>query len=145
VYWLEAVRDLGKFPVLKSQEEVQTTSTDSMVTTRAITRLAAVGVTALLFGCGPPKPNVPSLTPDTAYALLQVSNKAESWIRYVKKNNPSCAYQLELPDQSAHPATIDLDHIIRCGGRPSPKEFDASVTFQYDPAQQRWTVSRFSS
>lgn len=110
-------------------------------------RLAVPGITLVWAGCSnaPPKPTTPSLTPDSAYSLLHYNNKAENWMTYVKKNNPSCTYQLELPDQSSHPNTIDLDHIVVCGGRPSPKEFDASVSFVWDPGQQRWVISRFSS
>jgi hypothetical protein len=101
---------------------------------------------AVFTGCGgPPKPTVPALTPENAASLLRNYAKAETWITYVKKNNATCDYRLDLPDQSAQPTTIDLDHIVLCGGRPSPKEFDASVSFEYDKQAQRWVVSRFAS
>ena len=97
-------------------------------------------------GCsGPPKPTVPALTPENAAALLQEYPKAQTWISYVKKQNASCDYRLDLPDQASQPTTLDLDHIVLCGGRPSPKEFDASVSFEYDKGAQRWAVSRFAS
>lgn len=76
---------------------------------------------------------------------MHYNNKAENWMIYVHKNNPTCRYTLDLPDQSSNPTQIDLDHIVTCGGRPSPKEFDASVSFAYDPGQQKWVVKRFSS
>jgi hypothetical protein len=101
---------------------------------------------ALFTGCGgPPKPVVPALTPENAASLLRNYAKAETWIIYVKKQNATCEYRLDLPDQVSQPTTIDLDHIVVCGGRPSPKEFDASVSFEYDKGAQKWVVSRFAS
>lgn len=105
-----------------------------------------VTAVVLSVGCGaPPKSTVPALTPQTAGELLQNSAKAQNWITYVKKQNASCEYQLELPDQSSQPTEIDLTHIVQCGGRPSPKEYDASVIFEYDKATQKWSITRFSS
>jgi hypothetical protein len=95
--------------------------------------------------CSAPKPTTPSLTPEAANQLLHYNNKAEDWLTYIRKHDPSCTYRLDLPDQTAHPSELDLDHIVRCGGnRPSPKEYDASVIFQYDPATQKWIITRFS-
>lgn len=105
---------------------------------------ASVGV--LFFAaCSKPKPEVPSLTPQQASTLLEFDNKAKDWLTIVKRSNPACEYKLDLPDQSTHPAEIDLDHIVSCSDRPSSKEFDASVVFSYDPGQGRWIVKRFSS
>lgn len=78
-------------------------------------------------------------------SLLRYNPKAQTWITYVKKNNSSCDYKLELPDQMAQPTSIDLDHIVSCGGRPSPKEFDASVSFEFDKNTQKWAITRFAS
>ncbi|MBV9268520.1 MAG: hypothetical protein JO061_20295 [Acidobacteriaceae bacterium] len=104
------------------------------------------GTVALLLSCGsPPKSDIPALNPEEAASLLQFDNKAADWLKYVKKQNPACDYKLDLPDQSAHPTEIDLDHIVWCSSRPGPREYDASVVFVYDKATQRWTVSRFSS
>ncbi len=64
---------------------------------------------------------------------------------YVKKQNAACEYKLDLPDQTAQPTSIDLDHIVSCANRPSPKEFDASVSFAFDPDTQKWAIKRFSS
>ena len=88
---------------------------------------------------------MPALTPETAATLVRNYTKAENWITYVKKQNATCEYRLDLPDQVSQPTSIDLDHIVSCGGRPSPKEFDASVSFEYDKAAQKWVVSRFAS
>lgn len=97
----------------------------------------------LLASCSAPKPQVPQLTPQGAAALLQFDNKAHNWINYVQKHNPTCAYKVDLPDQSNHPSEIDIDHVISCNGQPAPKEFNASVVFTYDASQSRWTISRF--
>ena len=111
-----------------------------------MSKFASLAALLLLVACGgPPKPTIPSLNPEQANSLLHYNNKAENWMTYVKKNNPSCQYILVLPDQSSHPAEIDLDHIVNCGGRPSPREFDASVSFGYDATQQKWVITRFSS
>jgi hypothetical protein len=104
-----------------------------------------VAAAVLLAACTKPKPEVPSLTPQQAAAMLQFDNKAHNWMDFVKKNNTGCEYKLDLPDQANQPEEIDLDHIVWCSGRPAPKEFDASVVFVYDKTQQRWVVKRFSS
>lgn len=105
-----------------------------------------VCLSVLLFtACSAPKPRTPSLTPEGASELLHYNNKAQTWLTYVKKQNATCDYRLDLPDQSAQPTTIDLDHIMFCGNRPSPKEFDAAVSYAYDKDAQKWVITRFSS
>src|SRR5581483_4941178 len=95
-----------------------------------------------LVGCStPPKATVPALTPENAATLLRNNAKAETWITYVKKQNPACGYQLMLPDQTNQPTSIDLSHIVMCGASPSPKEFDASVSFAYDKGAQKWVIT----
>jgi hypothetical protein len=110
-----------------------------------VKNIAAACALALLISCSKPKPEVPSLTPEQAHEMLLVDNKAHNWMEFVKKNNTGCEYKLDLPSQYNQPTEIDLDHIVWCNGRPSPKEFDASVVFVYDTAQQHWVVMRFSS
>jgi hypothetical protein len=112
---------------------------------QTVTKSAALACVLLISACTPPKPSVPALTPQTAAGLLQYNAKAKTWLVHVKKQNPACDYKLELPDQISHPTTIDLDRIVTCGGRPSPRELDASVSFVYDQAAGRWVISRFSS
>jgi hypothetical protein len=107
--------------------------------------MCAVAALICLAACGPPKPTIPALNPEQAASLLHYNNKAVNWMIYVRKNDPSCRYTLDLPDQTSHPTQIDLDHIVTCGGRPSPIQFNASVSFAYDPGQHRWVVKRFSS
>jgi hypothetical protein len=103
------------------------------------------GVTLFLTACSePPKPQVPSLTPEVANQVLHYNSKAEGWIAHAKKQDPSCAYQLDIPDQSSHPTQLDFSHIVKCGGRVSPLELDASVSFEYDKDAQHWVISRFS-
>lgn len=107
--------------------------------------LCCLALVIILAACTPPKPKTPSLTPETAAQLLHYNNKAQTWITYVKKQNSTCDYKLTLPDQISGPTEIDLTHIVLCGNRPSPKEFDASVSFIFDPATQKWVIERFSS
>lgn len=95
---------------------------------------------------GPPKENFPpALNPEQAASLLHYNSRAEVWLVHVRKTDPSCDYKLDLPEQNSHPTQIDLNHIVVCNGRPSPMEFDASVSFVYDKDQQKWVISRFSS
>jgi hypothetical protein len=101
----------------------------------------------LLVSCtsAPRKSTVPPLNPETASELLHFNHKADAWLTYVRKQNTSCIYQVDLPDQASHPTEIDIDHLVTCAGRPAPKEFDATVSFVFDPAAQKWTISRFAS
>ena len=100
----------------------------------------------LLAACsGPQKPTTPSLTPETAGQLLHYNRRASDYLTLIKKRDPSCQYNLVLPDQSNHPNEIDLDHIVQCNGQAAPREFDASVIFEYDKDAQRWTIRRFGS
>lgn len=108
-------------------------------------KIACIAFILALAACTAPKPSVPSLTPEGAAELLHYNAKAETWMTYIKKHDASCEYKLDLPDQSAHPDQMDLDHIVSCGGRPSPKEYDASVSFAYDKDKQQWVITRFSS
>ena len=100
----------------------------------------------LAVSCGQaPKSEIPALTPENAAALMQLNPKAKVWLEHVHKQNPACDYKLDLPDQSSNPTTIDFDHAISCGGRPSPRELDASVSFTYDKAAGHWVITRFAS
>ena len=107
--------------------------------------LAGGGCLLLYVACGPPKPVTPSLTPQLAGELLHYDNNAKNWLIHVKKQNPGCEYQVTLPAQNNHPTQIDLTHIVWCQGAPSPTEFDASVSFEYDQQAQHWVLKRFSS
>lgn len=108
-------------------------------------KIPGFAFTLLLLSCTPPKPATPALTPGAAAELLHYNPKAETWMTYVKKQNATCEYKLNLPDQTSQPTSIDLDHIVLCGNRPSPKEFDASVSFVFDQNSQKWMITRFSS
>ena len=112
-----------------------------------MTKTGAVACCVLLGGCSstPPKPTTPALTLGTATALLQVNSKAKNWLEHIKKENASCDYKLDLPDQASHPTAIDFDHIVVCGGRPSPRALDASVSFAYDTNAGHWVITRFLS
>jgi hypothetical protein len=109
-------------------------------------KLSGAAAFVALASCGaPPKSTVPPLDPQQAGQLLHFSNRAQNWLKVVKRQNPACEYQVVLPDQSSHPTTIDLTHIVHCGVQPAPKEFDASVSFEYDAGQGHWVIRRFSS
>lgn len=113
---------------------------------RAFSCLPCVAGLFFFTACStPPKPVVPALNPQQAASLLHYNSKAETWLIHVRKQDPSCEYQLDLPGQLNHPTEIDLNHIVVCGGRPAPMEFNASVSFAYDKDQQRWVITRFSS
>ena len=107
-------------------------------------KIGIVAGVLVLAACSPPKPRVPSLTPEGANALLHYNPKAETWMIHIKRQDPTCEYRLDLPDQTSQPTTIDLDHIVYCNNRPSPKELDAMVSFAYDPQAQKWVITRFS-
>ena len=103
----------------------------------------------ILTGCSstPPKPTTPALTLQNATQLLHRNPRADNWLKYVQRNyrQAACEYKIELPDQTNHPTQIDLDHIVWCGNKPSPKEFDASVSYEYDKAGQYWVIKRVAS
>lgn len=99
----------------------------------------------IIASCTPAKPETPALTPQTAATLLEFNPKAKVWLEHVKKQNAGCEYKLDLPDQTNHPTTVDVDHAVSCGGRPSPRELDATVSFAFDQASGHWMISRFSS
>ncbi|MGH9583208.1 MAG: hypothetical protein ACRD4O_09760 [Bryobacteraceae bacterium] len=108
--------------------------------------LAGAAAFAFALGCGaPPRPSIPALTPQNAAELLHYDNRAANWLTFVRKQDPSCDYRLELPNQSAHPTEIDLNHIVSCAGRPSPAEFNAGVSFVYDQNRHEWVIRQFSS
>lgn len=111
----------------------------------AMSKVVYAALILFLAGCSKPKPTIPSLTPEGAAQLLHYNTNAEAWMIHVKKQDATCEYRLDLPDQTAHPSALDLDHIVFCGSRPSPKEYDASVSFAYDPDKQQWVIARFSS
>jgi hypothetical protein len=112
--------------------------------TAILLKVAAFAGILLLVACGSPKPRVPSLTPEEANALLHYNPKAETWLIHAKKQDPSCEYRLDLPDQTSQPTAIDLEHIVYCGNRPAGTELSASVSFAYDAATGKWSITRFS-
>lgn len=99
----------------------------------------------LAASCSPPEERTPALTPENAVALLQAHGRAKDWITYAQKQDSTCEWHLELPDQSAHPVEIDVDHIIQCRVTRNPRELDASVQFTFDRVEKRWTISAFRS
>ncbi len=118
---------------------------NAVTKTNSPIKAGAVACCVLLTACTPPKPTTPPLTPGTAAELLQLNSKAKTWLTHIKKEDASCDYKLDMPEQASHPTTIDFDHIVVCGGRPSPKALDASVSFAYDGNAGHWVITRFLS
>ncbi len=119
------------------------------VNIRVVKKVAFVCASAMmLVACGSAparKADVPSLNPEVASQLLHFNHRADAWLTFVRKQNSTCIYQVDLPDQSSHPTQIDIQHLVTCGGRPAPKELDATVSFAWDPGEGKWTITRFSS
>ncbi len=108
--------------------------------------IAPIGSALFLAACSeaPPKPQIPALTPEVANQALNIDAKAMGWIAHAKQQDPTCTYQLDIPDQPGHPTELDFKHIVKCGGRQSPLELDAAVSFAYDKDTQHWVITRFS-
>jgi hypothetical protein len=108
--------------------------------------IGLAGLLSLMMACSsePPKPRIPSLTPEAANQALHYNSKAETWLAHAKNQDPSCVYALDIPDQSNQPLELDFSHIVKCNGRPAPRELDASVSFAYDKDAQHWVIMRFS-
>lgn len=109
--------------------------------------LAGAVVFAFGLGCSSPprRPSTPALTPQTAGGLLHYNDEAKKWLTYVRRQDPSCAYNIDLPSQKTHQSEIDLNNIVTCGGRPAPTEYQADVSFVYDAATHAWVIKRFAS
>ena len=97
----------------------------------------------LLVSCGSPTPRHPALSPLTAMELLRFDTKAQNRLRAIKARDPRCEFKVELPDQAANPTSIQVDHVVSCGGNNRLKEFDTSVEFTFNKTAQRWEISRF--
>ena len=115
---------------------------DAAVRVRAFFALFA----ALLAGaCSSPPPSHPGLSPQAAQQLLRYNQRAVNHLKFVQHENPSCQYVLNLPDQSGHPDSVEVDHIVSCGGRTDFKAYDASVEFEWNKATGQWEISHFGS
>jgi hypothetical protein len=105
-----------------------------------------LAVIALLWvACGPPPEVTPALTPENAVALLQNDNKAKGWMTYALKQDSSCQWRLDLPDQSNHPVEVEVAHIMNCRVTSNPRALDARAAFTFNKAQKRWELTDFRS
>jgi hypothetical protein len=95
--------------------------------------------------CSSPKPTHPALSPTVAQELLRYNTRAANHLKYIKSQDPTCVYQVNLPDQSNHPDFVVVDHISFCSGRNDLKQFDARVEYQWNKTENKWEISHFGS
>ncbi len=105
----------------------------------------ALFAAAFLAACSPPKPAIPPLSPEVAQQLIRYDTRATNHLKFVQSQMPGCEYVLHLPDQASHPQSVEVDHIVSCGGRTDLKAYDASAEFQWNQAQGHWELYHFGS
>jgi hypothetical protein len=99
----------------------------------------------LLMGCTEKAPPHPALSPLAAERLLHYDTRAQNRLKSIQKQDRTCDFKIQLPDQSTHPTVVEADHVVTCGGRNDLKAFDANAEFQWNKAQKRWELSHFGS
>jgi hypothetical protein len=104
-----------------------------------------VPILAFEFACSSPPPQHPALGPGAAQELLRYNTRAANHLKYIKSQDPTCEYRLQLPDQGHHPDSVQVDHIAFCSGRNDLKAFDARVEFTWNKAENKWEISYFGS
>lgn len=77
--------------------------------------------------------------------LVHYDTRAANHLKYIKSQDPTCEYRLQLPDQGNHPDSVEVDHIAFCSGRSDLKAFDASVEFRWNKAENKWELYHFGS
>ena len=104
-------------------------------------------VAALIFepACSSPRPTHPALSPGAAQQLLRYDTRAANHLKSIQSQDRTCVYQVNLPDQSNHPDSVEVDHIAFCSGRSDLKQFDTRVEFQWNKAENKWEISHFGS
>lgn len=112
-----------------------------MIKTAALLALIAIASVA----CGPQPDLTPALTPENAVALLQNDNKAKGWMTYALKQDSSCQWKMDLPDQSNHPIEVEVAHVMNCRVTTSPRALDARAAFTFNKKEKRWELTQFSS
>jgi hypothetical protein len=109
-----------------------------------MTKLSLLAITALAgVGCTPKVPPHPALGPVTAERILHYDTKAQNRLKESKSQDPSCDYKIQLPDQSTHPDSVEVDHVVWCGGRNDLKQFDANAEFTWNKERGQWELSHF--
>lgn len=110
------------------------------------TRLYFVPLAAVFcISCGASRPTHPPLSPQIAQQLLRFNTRAANHLKFVQHENHTCEYVVHLPDQSGHPNSIEVDHIVSCGGRTDLKAFDASVEYEWNQTKGSWEITHFGS
>ena len=110
---------------------------------KTVSLLAAIAIVSV--ACGPPPEVTPALTPENAFALLENDNKAKGWMTYVRKQDSTCQWKMDIPDQSSHPIEVEVAHIMNCRVTSSPRALDARAVFTFNKAEKRWELTQFSS
>ena len=82
---------------------------------------------------------------DDSPAIAALQHAGGKPLKYIQSQDRTCVYQLQLPDQSSHPDSVEVDHISFCSGRSDLKQFDARVEFQWNKAENKWEISHFGS
>lgn len=102
---------------------------------------------ALVFesACSRPRPSHPALSPTIAQQLLRYNTRAANHLKYIQSQDRTCVYELQLPDQSNHPDSVEVDHIAFCSGRNDLKQFDARVEFQWNKTENKWEIAHFGN
>jgi hypothetical protein len=90
-------------------------------------------------------PEHPPLSPTIAEQLLHYDTRADNHLKNLKRLDPTCVYKLQLPDQSTHPESIEIDHIAFCSGRNDLKAFDTRADFQWNKAAGKWELVHVGS
>jgi len=111
--------------------------------TKVIGLLAFIAMASV--ACGPPPEVTPALTPENAVALLQNDNKAKGWMTYALKQDSTCQWKMDIPDQSSHPIEVEVAHVMNCRVTSSPRALDARVVFTFNKTEKRWELTQFSS
>ena len=108
---------------------------------RVVKKFWLAPATLLLLACNPPPPPHPALSPGTAETLLRYDSRAAAHLQTLKHQDPTCIYRVVLPDQTAHPQSISVEHIAFCSGRNDLKAFDTRAEFEWDKAAGKWTLA----
>ena len=110
---------------------------------RVMTKLPLLAIAALSAGCTPKVPPHPALSPMTAERILHFDGKAQNRLKQIQSQDRTCDFRLQLPDQGTHPDTVEVDHVVSCGGRNDLVQFDANAEFSWNKERGQWELTHF--